>query len=190
MQSQQQQGDSGLQRLALLQQLGLMSDPMQELSGLVNLLNGLAQPDQFAQELALRQQGQDQQQQQFEQNFGLQQISLGQRTAQDQAQIDQWTQEFGLRKLLAQQEKELQLQQMLDAKAANEDHIAASIFGAIPQYAASGLNLNLAGLESRLSRGGLSGLFSSAGSSTGMPQGLNADQQQLWQARQKRYPQQ
>ncbi len=116
MRSQQQQPEQN--PLGMLQQLGISLDPVQQLSGLVNLINQTQAPqiqqNQFADEMAYRQMNGDRQ-------FGLQE-------SQAQMQEDRYAQQdanaqkgFGLQERQLQQTGDYQKAMVDDRGQARQD---------------------------------------------------------------------
>jgi len=175
------------QGLGLLAGLGLDTDPLQQLSGLVALINQMQQPDQFDQEMQLRQNAQEQNQQQFEAQQQLGYAGLHRQEANDTQAAAQWAQEYGLRGLLAQQEREMQMKQLQQQRELSNNAVAANILGLPAEYMRVGYQGNPLALIPADSpyRG-----FFTAPQNQGpaMPQGMNADQQETWRVRQSMFP--
>lgn len=172
--------------LNVLADLGLNQDPLSQLGGLVALINQMQQPDQFNREMQLREAAQQQQATQFAGQQDLSYASLDRQTAHDQMAADQWAKEFGLRSLVAEQERMAQIEAMKQQKEISNDALAAKLLGLPADYAMLGMNVNPQALTPGLGR--FAGFFNPVQQATGMPQGMNADQKVLWEARQRRYP--
>lgn len=157
---QSQQADGG--PMGLLAGLGLLNDPMQELGGFVNLLNELQKPQQVDQELAMRQQAQDNQASQFAQSLAQQQAGLDARQQGEAEQANQWFQEYTLRKQLAADNKIQEGEQMAAQKSNAERAGFMGLFGNLLDYQSRGNNVNFGAIKPQMEKYGLENLFTSA----------------------------
>lgn len=167
--------------------LGLDQNPLQDLQGLVQLIVAMQQPGQFNQELALRQQAQENQVSQFQGQQDLSRQGLEQQQQHEGILAQQWAQEYALKNDLAQQERALQVQQLAQQKSWQQDQLALSLLGLAPDAMARGVPMDMTKLQPAQDRLGVSGLLGFQ-QPAGMPPNLNADQQVQFQSRQKLYP--
>lgn len=173
--------------MGLLAGLGLLNDPMQELGGFVNLLNELQKPQQVEQELAMRQQAQDNQAMQFSQSLAQQQAGLDVRQQGEAEQANQWFQEYTLRKQLASENKLQEGEQMQMQKQNSERAGFLGLLGNLLDYKSRGNNVNLDSLQPELEKYGYQNLFGSAPAKTDPLAGKirNQHEEILLQARRK-----
>lgn len=119
--------------LQLLAQLGLNQDPMAQMGGLVNMLNALQEPERFQQEMALRQQSENRQAEQFGLSQDIQRENMGREDARFDQQAEQWAEQFGLSKLLANEERTYRAQQAKVSQEQAQRSFAAHLLGTLSQ---------------------------------------------------------
>lgn len=187
-----QQLSPGLAQLAQLQSVGLVQDPLSQLSGLINLVNASQVPQMQTRELDLREQNMqmDNTNAIAQQDIAMQELAM---RKQAQMQNDaQFAQDLALRKALADQNLGMEYMQYQQQKAYQQQILGLQALGLPAQYSGSAYPVNTDALQPAMQATGLLGLFNpqAAAGGVSMPQGLNADQQALWQVRQRMFPQQ
>jgi hypothetical protein len=185
---QMQQPPQGLAQLAQLQQLGLIQDPMAQLSGLINLINASQQSGQFDQELALKQQGLGLEEQRMMQQQSLAEQELAMRASGQQTDVDQFNQDFMLRKQLAEENRLMEIQRMQQQDAYQKQMLGLEALGLPARYAGSGIPINMEALKPSMQVNGLQGLFTQSAPANLPP--MDPQQAAQYAIRQKMFPQQ
>lgn len=153
------------QDLAMLAQLGILDDPMQQVAGLVQLSNAIQQPQQFQQDLDLRRQAQEIGQRQFGMTFAQQ--GQYQQAGLDlkQKELTQQEQQAG-RELMWKQTAEVDAinmrQKELDQmKLSSQVRSALELLGFLPNMAKAGQQMNpmaVSGYFNQINEPGLAGM--------------------------------
>ncbi len=152
--------------MAMLEQLGINQDPIQQLGGLVQLLNAMEQPDQWQAEMDYRNEGQMMQQDQFDRSAQMQQQGLNQRAGSEEQQARQWLEEMAFKKQLSTVEQQRFLDQQKQEKAQTDQAGLLGFLNQIPDLMALQIPVDPQALQPRMEAQGLGGFLKAPPPST------------------------
>lgn len=180
-------------QMAMLQQMGLLQDPLQELSGLVNLVNGLSQDDRQGEQLQLQKDELTQRQTQFSDGQGLARDQMALTEKGQQGQEDRWLQEFQAQEKAREAERIYRAEQAKVGQTTQDRAYAMDLLGLPARYInqSSGMmnpDVDPSALNAAIPEG-LAGLASflktKPAADSGIPASFNIDQRIVAQNRKK-----